>query len=1171
MAQSVEQGSLEAVLHIDVDKNDVGKITKELSDITNKSNVKQSFNEVGSSIEKSMQKGATAIDNVGKEIDNTARLATRDKGQIQDYSNVLNNALITNTKFGQSLSNLSQTSSGLSGVMGNVGSSVKAFGKTLLGLMANPAFLAVAGIGGAVAGFKFWYDYNKNIQEATKLTKEFTGKEGEDLQQFRNEIQAIADTFGKDFKETLQATDALAAQFGITFDEAAKVIKDGFIAGADLNGDFLMKMQQYPAYFKEAGLSAQEFVAIVSQTRSGIFGDQGLDAIKQANARIREMSTSTAKTLDKIGIDSKQVQKDLVNGSKTTFDVLQEVSAKLAELPDNSREVGETLMDVFGKQGRDAGLAMIRSLKDIDTNLEKVKKQTGELGSYQEQLLESQIELENRISDLFDSTGGFFEQLTTAAKLFVNEGLIYVLDGLKSARDWFIELWNTSAGFRKFLSVWFVGLKTYYKMVITGLKGLGKYLLGLGETLMGIVTFDWTLLKTGFKQLKSAFVDTFDEIVDNVKGAIDDVNEYSNIKIKVSEEKQEQGTGQSNKPNTNNSSNYNVGGSGTGGTKKEAELSYYEQLKKSIAAEEKRLESLSKEDAANKKLVDSIHKNIAALEAEKQAFEESISIADYTDKINEYQEYTQKLVAIRQDAANKIKEIEKNENLSESEKKKQIAKVNSFAAMREEQLNIDYNLTGSNEIAEATAAAIKGIVGMTAEELNNKIILLKFQLQELAKKSGTKDVAKQIALVTAQLEVCTQAFDELENEENETANKVSTDRRIKLFAQYFQGVADAVGHAINELDGLSDQAKETMNTILEFATSGMDMISNIDLLVHSTIQGEKVAAETAAQSISTVEKASVILAVISAAIQIAVKIANLFSNKRNKKANEQIETLQGQVDTLQESYDLLDEKIEKAYGNSAVEMINEQDTLLRQQKELIKQQIEAEKTKKSKKQDTDQIKEWEKQIKEIDKTLEGRQETIVEALIGKDYKSVLEDFSSEVMSAMDDAETSVDQATKNIAKSIKKAAVQTKLNEILQNDANKYADTLAKAMEDGFLSEFEKRNLEQIESTIASTSENYLKQFDDLWEKAEEERNGVSGGITNMSQDTAEEMNGRMTQIQSHTFAISETIKEMSEFSSRQLVVLQGIHTDTSSLVSTANSIRATLDDITIRGVKLKS
>lgn len=1166
---AIEEGSLEAMLHIGIDKEDVSKVSRELTNVMQNDNMKRSFNEVGKSIEKSMEKGATAIENVGKEIDDTSRIANKDKKQIQDYSNVLSDAVLQNTRFGQSLTNLKQQSSGISGVMSNVGGSVKAFGKTLVGLMANPAFLAVAGIGGAVAGFKFWYDYNKNIQEATKLTKEFTGKEGEDLQQFRNEIQAIADTFGKDFKETLQASDALAAQFGITFDEAAKVIKDGFIAGADLNGDFLAKMQQYPAYFKEAGLSAQEFVAIVSQTRSGIFGDEGLDAIKQANARIREMGTSTAKTLDKIGIDSKQVQKDLISGQKTTFDVLQEVSAKLAELPDNSREVGETLMDVFGKQGRDAGLAMIRSLKDIDTNLEQVKKQTGELGTYQEQLLESQIELENRLSDLFDSTGGFFEQLTTAAKLFVNEGLIYILDGLKSAKEGFINLWNTSAGFRKFMSVWFVALRTQYKMLVTALKTIGKWLMGLGETLMGVVTFDWTLLKTGFKQIKSAFTDAFDEIVDNVKGAIDDINEYSNITIKVSEEKEETSGQTENKPQNNGGNYHSSGGSGT--TKKEAELSYYEKLKQSIAIEEKRLQSLSKEEAENKQLVKSIHDKIAALEEEKQAFEDAIAVSDYSDKILEYQDYAEKLVAIRQDAADKIKAINKNENLSEREKQQQISKVNAFAAMREEQLNIDYNLSGANTVAEATAAAIKGVVGMTAEELNNKIILLKFQLQELAKKSGTKDVAQQIAVLTAQLDVCTKAFDELENEEDETAETVSTDRRLKVFATYFEGISKNISSAIDELDALSDEAKETMKTILDFANSGMELVTNIDTLVHSTTKGMETASKTAAESISAVEKASVILAIISAAVQVAIKIANLFSNKRTKKADEQIGRLQTQVNALQSSYDSLDESIAKAYGNSAVEMIEQQDVLLRQQKQLIKQQIEAEKSKKSKKQDANQIAEWEKQIAEIDKTLSSRQETIVEQLIGKDYKSVLEDFSGAVMDAMNDAETSVDDAVKNISKSIKKAAVQQQLNDKLQPLTENYADKMAEAMADGFLSEYEKRNLANIERTIAETSEQYLNQFDELWDKAEQERNGVSGGITSMTQDTAEELNGRMTQIQSHTFAINETCKQLSEFSSRQLVILQGIHTDTTSIAGTTTAIRAILDDMTTRGVKLKA
>jgi hypothetical protein len=91
-----------------------------------------------------------------------------------------------------------------------------------------------------------------------------------------------------------------------------------------------------------------------------------------------------------------------------------------------------------------------------------------------------------------------------------------------------------------------------------------------------------------------------------------------------------------------------------------------------------------------------------------------------------------------------------------------------------------------------------------------------------------------------------------------------------------------------------------------------------------------------------------------------------------------------------------------------------------------------------------------------------------------------------------------------------------------------------------------------------------------LWEKAAEERNAVKGGITSMSQDSADEMNGRLTQMQSHTFSINENVKQITEFASRQLVIIQGIHSDTSTLVTTTKAIKGTLDDITIKGVKLK-
>lgn len=150
----------------------------------------------------------------------------------------------------------------------------------------------------------------------------------------------------------LIATNALSKQFGISANEALQLVKDGFLSGADANGEFLDTLKEYPAYFKEAGISADQFVAIVAQTnKMGIFSDKGVDAIKEANLRLREMTTATAAALDGIGISSEQVQKDLQTGTKTTFDVIQDVSAKLAELPDNAATVGAAIADIFGGPG----------------------------------------------------------------------------------------------------------------------------------------------------------------------------------------------------------------------------------------------------------------------------------------------------------------------------------------------------------------------------------------------------------------------------------------------------------------------------------------------------------------------------------------------------------------------------------------------------------------------------------------------------------------------------------------------------------------------------------------------------------------------------------------------------------------------------------------------------
>lgn len=430
------------------------------------------------------------------------------------YGDKLKETLGLNSAFGESLLALGRGGAESKAVFTAIGDGAKALGKTLLGLLSNPVFLAIAGIAAAGAAFKWWYDYNAGLVEATRLTQQFTGKSGDDLKAFRNEVQAVADSFNADFRETLIATNALSKQFGISANEALQLVKDGFLAGGDANGEFLDTLKEYPAYFKEAGISADQFVAIVTQTnKMGIFSDKGVDAIKEANLRLREMTTATAAALDGIGISSEQVQKDLQTGTKTTFDVIQDVSAKLAELPDNAATVGAAIADIFGGPGEDAGLQYLRTLKDISTNMDEVKGKAGVLAQLQEEQLQSQIELQNALSGLFDATGGNFETLTTQAKVFVNQGLTAIIKGVIDVVNYLIELYNESVLIRAIWNGIVAGFKTTF------------------DTLGNLFGFFIDIVKATGTALKGAFTLDFDDVK---KGLADYAAAYGNlVKVQV--------------------------------------------------------------------------------------------------------------------------------------------------------------------------------------------------------------------------------------------------------------------------------------------------------------------------------------------------------------------------------------------------------------------------------------------------------------------------------------------------------------------------------------------------------------------------------------------------------------------------------------------------------------
>ena len=355
---------------------------------------------------------------------------------VGNYEESIKNAIGLNNDFANSIMEIAQNSKNGRDFFANMRNEAAAFGNTLKGLLKNKVFLSLSGIAGVGFAVKWWYDYNKGVQEATRLTKQFTEMSGNELKEYRTEVQALADFYGKDFREMLVSANALSKQFGISQQEALDIIKDGFVAGADAGGQFLDILREYPAYFKEAGITAEQFVAIVAESnRQGIFSDKGIDAIKEANTRLREMTTATAEALDGIGISAQEVQQALQDGSATTFDIIRRVSARLNKLPDNASVVGTAIADIFGGPGEDAGLKYIRTLKDIGTNLDEVKGKAGELGRVEEELIASQTELSKEVALLFDATGGAFERFTSKVRLFVNDVLTSLVKSVRQLTE----------------------------------------------------------------------------------------------------------------------------------------------------------------------------------------------------------------------------------------------------------------------------------------------------------------------------------------------------------------------------------------------------------------------------------------------------------------------------------------------------------------------------------------------------------------------------------------------------------------------------------------------------------------------------------------------------------------------------------------------------------------
>lgn len=450
----------------------------------------------------------TQINAITKELKSAEEGTERYYRNVGNYKNAILETIGANTMFGSSLTNIVNIEGGFKGAMAAMGNSVKAFSASLGALLTNPVFLAVAGIAGAGVAFKWWYDYNDGLAEATRLTREFTGLTGKELSDLRDGIQATADTYGKDYMDVLRGVDTITAHWHTTQQEALDALNKGFASGADLSGNMLSLLTQYAPTLKDAGYSVEQVLALIQQTRSGIFSEQGLEAIKQASARLRNMTTSTKDSLRGIGIDADEMARKLATGQMDIGDAVKQVAHQLKTVGTNSQEAGAVMSDVFGRQGKFASQEMIKGLEDIEMNLDIVKQRTGEWGEDMDALREKDEQLNQAVADLFDVTGQGFEHTQAQAKLFVKDGLLRIVAGIQSVVKWMKNVWNSSKAVRlAFVALanvmhtaWLVSTAPM-RVVIAGIKTIGDMVVALAKTFGGV--------KTAVKQSFGGLVDIF--------------------------------------------------------------------------------------------------------------------------------------------------------------------------------------------------------------------------------------------------------------------------------------------------------------------------------------------------------------------------------------------------------------------------------------------------------------------------------------------------------------------------------------------------------------------------------------------------------------------------------------------------------------------------------------
>lgn len=440
-----------------------------------------------------------------------------------------------------------------------------------------------------------------------------------------------------------------------------------------------------------------------------------------------------------------------------------------------------------------------------------------------------------------------------------------------------------------------------------------------------------------------------------------------------------------------------------------------------------------------------------------------------------------------------------------------------------------------------------------------------------------------------------------------TKLNAAKDKSVKKTNQ----LKDAEDKLSDQIQQLGKEIENVGNAIGGTVGQIISLMGSITSTVTFAVNGVKAVAQAGAAAISTVEKASVILAIIGAALQIATKIASLFAadyseyekakgvyesyiavlDKVIEKQKELVETMTGE--NARNSYEYALELIKKqeaasrelglifagsgasagsrSKGRRAWDRVSEQgwNELAQWNKELSGMAYEVKNVDWLFGQSVEEL----QRLQEVAPTfwaqlgddIGGYLQAIIDS--GEASKELMEyykesitqisfdSFRDSFLDTLSDMNSSSEDFADNFEKYLQKAILNGLLKEKYDSQIRALYDSFSKYGEDGIdQSEYDllQKQKDDLVDSMLSEREKLKDLFD--WDSSDN-RSSEAKGFTSVSQDSADYLTGLWTISVEHTRNINENVSGLHELAKGIASSFKELRNDTNSILQSVLNI----------------